>query len=269
MKQSLTAIVLLIAIQVQSAHADISLEYSLSFKQTQQAVQYQLKGHMLRLNDNGPDRINLFDASKQHFVSLDTQSGQVSQLNMQILEGRVRQLKATHQKKVREVEAQLKQKTGSMNKQEQEIAESMLNQMRYPDLYGEHTLLTLSQENTQKTIAGVPCHVYAMRKRGELIKSFCVSAPGHLNMTKQEYLTLRAFYQFDYETQSQLMLAIGKSHFDLVDYEKSGMPGVIIETIIYRDDNPVQTLQLIGFDNKTLDEKLFQVPSRSTRDHLN
>ncbi len=261
MELRVLTIVLLSWLPYQFAFADITLNYTLLLNNSKQQLTYQIKNHQLMLSDSGSDRVNLFDQQKQQFISHDPESKKVSILNKEILEKRITQLKQKHKKQVTEVEQKLQQKLKDMSTKEQEVGASILNQIKYPDLYGEHTLLEVSKTSQSKTISKMECTVYQLSRKGELLKDYCVADRQKLSMSKDEYQTLRSFYHFDYTTQSSLMLAMGKSNFELVDYDEKNIPGIILEIISYKDKQIKQHLLLNDYHNKSLADDIFVISS--------
>lgn len=254
------AIVLLYSTQFQTAFADSTLHFSqLSGKQSKATQSYQIKSHLLRLSDSQSQRINLFNSKDSEFISFDTQSNQQSKLNEKILGKRLTQLNQKRQQHIRKVEARMEAEMKKMSQKEQEIATSLLNQLKYPDLYGGHTLLELTPSMESKTIQEIPCTVYKLYQQTKLIKSFCMAQPKDLKLTQREYKTLRDFYRFDYSTQSRIMLASGKGDFKLVDLDKLKISGVIIEQISYRKGRIAKHLILNRLEQTPLDDSLFNL----------
>ena len=72
------------------------------------------------------------------------------------------------------------------------------------------------------------------------------------DLSPQEYQTLRSFYAFDYKVLTQIMLAMGKSDFSVIDYEQQKIPGVVIETISYENATITQHLQLTALKREPL-----------------
>lgn len=266
MKHSALAIVLLSALQYQQAFADSTLDFKLvTNNNSKQTMSYQIRQHQLRLTDSASRRINLFNRTNQEFTSQVSGSREVSLLNEKLLKERIIELNQKRKEHLAQVEAKMQKELNSMDEEAQKIATSLINQLKYPELYGEHTLLKLEASNTSKTINQIECRVYHLNKQQQRVKEFCVTDPAALKLSDEEYSTLRSFYQFDYKTQSSIMLAMGKSNFDLIDYEVHNMPGVIIELISYKDGKINQHQILTKNHNKTLDKKLFglQAPSSS------
>lgn len=262
MKFRVLAIVLLSSLQYQFAFADITLNYSLLLNNSKQQLTYQIKDQQLKMSDSISDRINLFEQTQQQFISLHPETGKYSIINEKILQQRIRLLNQKRNEHIAEVEKKLNEKLKSMTPKEQEVGVSILNQLKYPDLYGEHTNLKVIDTNRVKTINDIECKVYQLSRKGSLLKEYCAAERTALKLNENEYLTLRGFYSFDYKTQSSLMLALGKSNFDLIDYDEKNIPGVIIEMISYKDKQIEQHLLLSDFHSKSLPDEIFK-PSSS------
>ncbi len=266
MKPSLLLIVLLSVLQVQISVADTTLNYNLFQNgQNSQQLSYQLREHHLRLTDNVSKRINLFDSDSQQFVSQRQGSDQFSMLNMEILEQRVNQLNQKRMQEVAEIEKKLQARLNTMSTKEQEVGVGVINQLKYPDLYGEHTLLRTYTTGKTKTIDGIECEVIQLKREATLLKEYCMAGSKELGLSAKEYKTLRSFYRFDYTSQSRIMLAMGKSRFDIIDYDKHEMPGVVIEMNTYKDNKLQQQLVLAGVNHKPLKEGLFSLAPPAAR----
>jgi len=244
----------------QYAHADITLEYKdQQGSSSAPSIKYQVKQHLLKMTEPDSRRINIFNAHKQEFVSLDEETGKTSILNKQLLKQRTDELNQQRLQKITEVEQALQDKLKDLSEDQQAVRESLINQLRYPEYYGEHTRLQIKPLNKHKQIKQLKCRVYQLYKENSLIRQFCITDSESLNMNPQEYETFRSFYAFNYQTLSQLMLASGNSHFTLVDYEQQNMPGIIIETIHYQNSTISQHLILDSFISSTLDNSIFSI----------
>ncbi len=259
MKLRVLTIVLLSSLPYRFAFADVTLNYTLLLNNSKQQLTYQIKKHQLRMTDSASDRINTYDQLKQQFASYDPDSKKVSLLNQAVLDQRISQLKQKHKKQVAEVEQKLEQKLKDMSTKEQEVGTSILNQIKYPELYGEHTLLEVSKSNQSKSVNNIECQVYQLSRQGKLLKEYCVADKKQFSMTSEEYDTLRSFYHFDYKTQSSLMLAMGKTDFQLVDYDEKNIPGVVIEMISYNGKQIKQHLLLTDYHDETLPDGIFRI----------
>lgn len=248
----------------QFASADVSLTFKdVHRKDSKQTTGYQIKNDRLKLTESGSRRINIFNQKSQQFISFDPVSGKSSIFNEEILAQRVNQFNQRRLKEVTEVEKRLEIELKTMTPKEQEIGQSLINMLKYPDLYGKHTLLRVtaipeSDNSDHNTLSGkIPCKSYQLYRDKQLLKTFCMADAKSLNMAAQEYQTLRSYYAFDYTMQTQLMLAAGQSDFSLVDYEKENMPGVVIEIVSYKASDITQHLLLSSFDNDKLDDSVF------------
>lgn len=251
MKQIYLLIVLLYSSQY--AFADITIKYKdlLSGKPAY-GLEYSIRGNQLKFVETGSSRVNIFNAKNTSFISYDPQTGKRALFNEQILDQRVREFNQRRLKKLSAVEKDLEKHLKTMTEKEQEVGQSLINLLKYPDLYGKHTLLKITPMPQQKQIDNISCQSYQLHREKQLLKEYCLADASSLNMSTEEYRTLRRFYAFDYAMQTRLMLALGQTDFSLVDYDQQKMPGVIIETIRYKHDQPVQHLILDGFHKQPL-----------------
>ncbi len=265
-QQATLLIVLLSALPYQASIADTTLDYNLlQGERSKLRMSYQIKQQQIRITDNISQRINLYDHEKQQFTSVDSQTRKISLLNEQILNERVAQLNKGRLEHVKQVEQQLQAKLKDMTDKEKDIGTDLLNQIKYPDLYGEHTLLKLNATNTQKTIQGINCRVYQLVRQADLLKEYCVASQTDLGLTATEYKSLRGLYGFEYTTQSRLSLAMGKSNFQLVDFDKLAVDGIFIEEIGYKDAKALRHLILKKVQHKELDPALFSLPAATRK----
>ena len=256
MKIIFTCIVLLSCIQY--AYADATLE----FKEitSKSLITYVIKDKQLKFTQSTQARLNLFDLKKQEFISFDSKSGTSSLFNNKLLKQRVSQLTQQRLKKLVKVEQQLETKLQTMTEEEQQVGTSVINILKYPDLYGEHTLLTVKKSDTLKKILHISCQVYEIYRSKKLIKEICMASAKSLKMSTEDYLTQRSFYTFNYNMQSQLMIAMGKTRFSLIDYDKHDIDGVLIESIEFRDTKNLQHLILKGISHKKIAKSEFTLP---------
>jgi len=233
MKIILIAIVLLSGLQY--ASADITLTFSDALKNSDNtSVIYSIKDQQLKFVEPGQNKLNIYNAKTEAFVSLQVQSGQSSTLNKQQLNLRVNQLNKERLKTLEEVEKKLRKDLPSMTSAQQEAAETLLNIYKYPELYGEHTSLIVKSMNRTKVVNGISCKVYHLYKLADLKTSFCFADAQSLKISDADYKTLRRFYAFNYAMQSQMLIAMGKTKFTFIDYDQHDMPGVLIESIRYK-----------------------------------
>lgn len=260
MKPSLLLIVLLSVLKVQTSVADVTLNYSLSQDgKDNQTASYQVRQQQLRLTDSLSGRINLYDSRSQQFVSQQKGSKQVSILNKEILDKRVSELNQKRMQKLDETEKKLQLRMKSLGQKEKEVGVGVINQLKYPELYGEHLLLKTYPTDRTKTIKGIECQVIQLKREAMLLKEFCMASRGDVDMSKSDYETLRSFYIFDYTAQSRIMLAMGRSKFDIIDFDKYDMPGVVIEMISFVDDKPQLQMRLTKVNDDSLDPELFKL----------
>lgn len=258
MKKCLFAIVLLSTGQY--AAADVTFKFNqLKNNNTQRTFTYQIKAHQLRYSEARSNKQNIFNRQKQQFHSFDPDTGKPSMLNEQLLNIHLTRLNQQREARLAEVEKKLEVKIKDMSAIEQQAAESLLNQLKYPDLYGEHTLLKLKPINETRRINNVECSVYKLFKKDTLIRSYCMASAQALKISPQEYHTLRDFYAFDYKSQSKMLLAMGKTSFTIIDYEQHSMPGIVIETINYKNNKKNNHMILQSVNHNTLVDSLFDL----------
>ncbi len=245
------------------AVADTTLEFkNLLNDNKQSSILYQIKDQQLRFTESGSARVNLFDSSKQQFITFDPDTKKSEMFNQEILNARVAQFNQQRMLKISRVEEELEKKLKSMSQKEKQIGESIVNQLKYPEFYGEHTLLSVNALQSTKKIADVECKIFQLIKNKQRLKEYCIAEPASLGMSEGDYQTLRSFYAFDYNMLTRLMLAMGKSNFDLIDYEKEKMRGVIVEVISYKGDSISQQQILTSFNTNTLDKDIYASPNR-------
>jgi hypothetical protein len=261
MKLYITAIVLLSLGQY--AVADTTLEFKNLYNPGKQdSILYQIKDQKLRFTESGSTRVNLFDSKNQQFITFAPGTGKAEMFNSEVLDTRVAQLNQKRMLKLSHVEKELKDKLKNMSAKEQEVGESIVNQLKFPEHYGEHTLLSVNALASIKKVGGVECKIYQLIKKKQRLKEYCIASPSSLEMSSSDYQTLRSFYTFDYNMLTRLMLAMGKSGFELVDYDKEDMQGVVIEVISFKGDSIMQHQMLTSFNNNTLDKGIYDLPKR-------
>jgi len=261
MKLYICAIILLSLSQY--AVADTTLEFkNLLNLDKQSSTLYQIKDQKLRFTESNSKRVNLFDSQNQQFITFAPATGKAEMLNREVLDTRVAQLNQKRLLKLSRVEQELKEKLKLMTAKEQEVGESIVNQLKFPEFYGEHTLLKVNALESTKKIGDVECKIYQLIKQKKRLKEYCITSPSALQMSNSDYQTLRNFYAFDYNMLTRLMLAMGKSSFELVDYDKEKMQGIIIETISFKGDSIMQHQMLTSFNTDTLDKSIYELPKR-------
>jgi len=256
MKIIFTCIVLLSSIHY--AYADATLEYKEITSKG--LIAYITKGEKLKFTQSAQARFNLFNHKKQEFISFDPTSGLSSMVNNNVLKQRVSQLTQQRLKKLSQVELRLEKKLQTMTPEQQQAGESLINILKYPDMYGEHTLLKVKKSNTSKQILNITCHVYQIYRAKKLIREICMASKKSLKLNPEDYFTLRSFYAFNYKMQSQIMIAMGKTRFSLIDYEQHNMEGILIESIDYRDSVIQHHLKLNAISLKNVNASEFTLP---------
>lgn len=259
MKFFLTAIVLLSLSQY--AVADTTLTYRQSQADSKtSSFTFMIKDQRLRVNESSSGRINLFKQAGSEFISYNPKNQQLDLMNPAVLKARVNTLDQQRQQRIKQIETELQQKLTQMSEQEREIGEALLNQIKYPAFYGEHTQIRVIPLKDHKTVAGIECRVYQLVKQQQRIKEFCMAPAEALGLGSQDYQTLRSFYAFEYSMLSQLMLAMGKSDFTVIDYDSHDMPGVVIEAIEFKQQQISQHTELDSFNTEPLQVEQLSLP---------
>ena len=262
MKKYLTGIVLLYASQY--AVADTTLVFKdINKKQGDYSLNYQIKDGKLRLTESSSDRINIFDSTKQEFVSYNPKTQQSEKLNPAIIDKRAKLLNKQRLKKLTEVEKELNKKLESMNETEREVGTDLVNQLKYPEYYGAHTHLKITANDKSKLINDIECQVYTISRKDERVRELCIASPEAI--PGNDHTTLQSFYAFEYKLTSQLMLAMGKSDFTVVDHKELGINGVVIENIEYSKNKVMQHLLLKSISKDTLGKEIFSLPLKNSK----
>ncbi len=257
MKIILTCIVLLSSIQY--AYADITLE----FKEvvSKDLLTYYIKDEQLKFIQSEENRFNLFNQQQQQFISIDLKTAQSAMINENVLNQRISQLNQQRLKKLAQVEHNLNKKLKTMSSTAREVGESLVNVLKYPEVYGEHTQLIVKKSEKSRKILDIPCQVFQLYRAKQLLRDFCVADASSLKILPEDYQTLRSYYAFNYNTQSRLMLAMGKTRFSLIDYEQQKITGVIIESIDYQGAKVTEHLILNSINIDKLPDSGFKLPN--------
>jgi len=260
MKNLISCIVLLSCAQY--AYADMTLEFKELISKG--VITYNVKNEHLKFIQSEQNRINLFNQKNLQFISFDPESGQSAMFNEKVLELRVNQLNKKRLDKLAKVESNLGEKLQTMTPEEQEVGESLVNLLKYPEMYGEHTHLTVKKSDTLKQIQSITCQVYQLYRAKQRIKDFCMADAKALKMSAKDYQTFRSFYAFNYNMQTRLMIAMGNTRFNLVNYNQQKIPGIAIESINYNGAKVTQHLILNLINSHTLPKTEFTLPKPAT-----
>ena len=149
----------------------------------------------------------------------------------------------------------------SLPEERHEIAESLVNQLKYPEFYGEQTFIETNKGKQTKTINSYDCQVYDISKKGRLMKQLCFSIRQVLGIAEDDYDTLRAFYRFNYMSQTRIKLAMGKTDFLLIDYDKENIQGIPIESTRETPNGKATELVIESISTEPLDRSLFSIPN--------
>ncbi|MCW9014423.1 MAG: hypothetical protein OQL06_11615 [Gammaproteobacteria bacterium] len=244
------------------APADVTLSYKTFIdKNGSQNLTYSVKNGILRLTENQSERINLYNQSKQIFLSIDQKNANISRIDKNILNKRIEQLNQQRLSKLAEVETGLNKKLQDMSDKEKEIATELVNQLKYPEFYGAHTQIKVIKTAQTKTINEITCDVYDIKRNDSLVKQVCMASRKSLGISPGDYEALRDFHRFNYNTQTRLMLAMGKTDFIEIDYQMENMDGLPLEIITISDNKPTVELLIDSITTKRLDQAYFDIPN--------
>lgn len=265
MEKTITFIILLFSPFF--ALADISFEYKELI--SQHITTYSIKGSLLKLTESGQNRINIYNHNKKNFISYGVNSNKYSIINNNIIKQRALEFNAIRLKKLAAVEIQMAEKLKTMTSAEQEIAQTLINILKYPESYGEHLRLKIKPTNQSKRINHIQCKVYQLFKDSLHLQDICLAKQASIQINSQQYQTLRGFYAFNYALQTRLMLALGDTNFHLIDYDEHKMPGIIMEIIDYEHSKITQHLRLVSISTAKLDDSDFSTGQNNHLEHLN
>jgi len=250
-------ILLFLLAGLKPAISDSTLVFKSFSDKTSRSNSYYLQGNRLRLIEEHSDLFNIYDKTKQSFISLNIKSDKASRIDSKILNQRVEMLNQQRLKELVEVEKLLRSKLKNMSDTEKKVGESLINQRKYPDLYGAHTLLKIRKTSQSKTINNINCNVYQILRKSTEIKTVCIADNQSLKLATNDYETLRDFHHFNYATQTRLMLATGKTDFELIDYQQENINGIPIEIINTSGENDKLEMMLLSVSRSKLDKALF------------
>lgn len=258
MKKYLSAIILLYTGQY--ALADTTFEFNrLKDGKSLPANTYYIKAQQLKYAESSSENTNIYQHDIQQFNAIDSKTAEISTLNEELLNKHIFELNKQRLDKLREVEPKLQLKIKDMSAAQQQAAESLINQLKYPEFYGQHTLLKIKPVSKTKRVNNIECKPYQLYRNDILIRQFCMATPESLKMSKQDYQTLRGFYAFDYKMQSKVLIAMGKTGFTMIDYEQKNMPGVVIEILTYKDKQISHHVVLGDLNHQPLSDSIFAI----------
>lgn len=260
MKFKLLLISLLLGSQL--CHADATLVYKLpAISKVNKNLSYYIKEGQLRYEEPGSNKINLFDQKTQQFSSLDQATGTISRINRDMVGQHVKIIQQQRQEKLKTVEAELRQKMTTMDENKREAAEVILNKLKYPEFYGDHTFLTSKETSTTKKISQIECRIYNIRQNEQLVRQLCMASRETLKISQPDYQTLRSFLKFNYDIQSQMSLAAGQSSFTYVDYEQHNIQGIPLEIVLFNEEGSRTDQVLESISHKSLSKAQFEIKS--------
>lgn len=258
MKKCLFAIVLLYPSQYASADATFKFN-SLIPSNNQHTLTYHIKQSQLKYTDSSSGNDNIFDQKSQKFITINNKNGTISTISEQILNKQLVKLNQQRMQKLTSVEKELNKKLADKTDIERQTGETLISQLKYPEQYGEHNLLSIKPLDKSKRIKEIECQRYQLFRETELLKEYCLATSTALGLNQQEYQTLRGFYAFAYNMQSKIMIAMGNTRFAIVDYDQHKMPGVVIETISYKDNKIENHLLLDSVNSSRLNDSIFKL----------
>lgn len=249
----------------QTAYADTTLIFkSPNGKDSQQRVIYYIQNGLLRFSEQDSKRINIYDKSRQVFQSIDKEKQTISRIDKDILSRHVEALQRQRLVALAEAEKKVSEQLKSSDINEKALAETAINQLRYPEFYGAHTHLKTEKTTITKNLNGIDCQVYNIIRNNQLLKQICMADYKALEMKPDDYDTLRQFYRFDYTTQTQLLIARGKTEFVLIDYDEENIEGVPIEMTAISENENKLILLLEKSDSGALDSSLFEMSMKNS-----
>jgi len=264
MKKCLFAIVLLYTGQY--AYADATFKFnSLIPKNNQQSLAYYIKGKQLKYTDSSSTNNLIYNQKLQQLTTIDSQSGAISTINEKRLKQQVAQLNQQRLARLRGVEEKINEELANKTSLEKQTGATLIAQLKYPEQYGEHTLLTIKPLDKTKTVNNIECQSYQLFKKARLLKEFCLASREAIGINKLEYTTLRGFYTFGYNMQSKIMIAMGNTRFEIVDYDQHKMPGVVIETISYIDNKIAHHQVLASVNKSPLSSSIFELETANKK----
>ena len=242
------------------SQADTTLVFKLPASQkTENLLTYYISHGRLRYEEASNKRINLFDQKTQEFTSLDQVTGTISRINHDIINQHVEKLNQQRLEKLKTVEAGLREKLKSMDTSKKEAAEVIMNKLKYPEFYGDHTFLASQKTTTTKTINNIECRIYNINQNDRLVRQLCMALPSALKMNDTDYQTLRSFLKFNYDVQSKLALAAGQSSFTYIDYDQHKIHGIPLEITLFTEKGSLQDQVLTDIHHKSLNKALFEI----------
>ena len=244
----------------QMAYADATLIFKSSpGNDSQHRIIYYIKNGLLRFSEQDSERFNIYDKSRQVFQSIDKEKQTISRIDKDILGRHVEALNQQRLQALIEAEKKVSAQLKSSDINEKTLAETVINQLRYPEFYGAHTHLKTEKTTTTKNLNGIDCQVYNITRNNQLLKQICMADFRAMGLTSDDYDTLRQFFRFDYATQTQLLIAQGQTNFVLIDYDEEDIDGVPIEISAISENENKLILLLDKTDSGTLNSSLFEV----------
>ena len=250
-------ILLFLLVGLKPAISDSTLTFKVFSAETSRSNSYYLKDHQLRLLEENSDLFNVYNSNTKTFSSRDNKTGKTSHLNTQILNQQIKALKQQRLKKLTELETQIRVKLKDKNETEKKVGESLINQLKYPEFYGAHTTLKIHKTKQSKTINRINCDVYIITRKNSEIKQVCIADNKSLKLDLRDYNNLLDFQHFNYTSKTGVLLAMGQSDFDHIDYQQENINGIPIEIInIAKKTNKLE-MMLLNVSRKKLDKSLF------------
>ncbi len=221
---------------------------------------YLIKNQRLRLVAPGSQRFNLFDSQQQAFISLNLQNGNMARMDKRILAQRASQLNHKRLQRLEKIYQEMDKKRPTMSEKEWELTEEVKTQMKYPDQYGTYTLNKLEKTTIQQKIANINCQLYTLKRKNKHLKNLCIANRKQLGISTHDFATLQAYEEFNYQTQSQIMLAMGDANFELVSLKEQQINGVIIKEESIQNKASKTQLVLTKVSTQEIDEEQLKLP---------
>ncbi|MDH5472940.1 MAG: hypothetical protein OEY87_08225 [Gammaproteobacteria bacterium] len=257
MKLNLVLMALLLMTNL--SHADTTLIYKLPDANSEKFLTYYIKDSLLRFKEEGMNKTNVFDPGKQEFTSIDQNTGNISRINDAIVNQHTEKLNKERMEKLKSIEAELNKQLQTMDASKKEVAEVLMNKLKYPEFYGDQAYLNTEKTASSKKINNIECQIYNVRLHEKLMRQICMASIDDLKISADDYTALRSFFKFNYRTQSRMMLAAGKTSFNMIDYDEQNIPGIPIEITVFTDQGSKQEQLLHKISNNSLDKALFEI----------
>lgn len=236
---------------------DTQLDFMIQDKQAKSKLSYLIRDHQIRVDDGNTKRINIYDAGKRVYDSYAPGKDKHYRITDELISRKVESLDKARRQRIQETEQRLQDKINQLKPEQQQALESLINQLKYPDLYGQQTRLSIHPIKKTHQVQQVKCQLYRLERDDKLLKTFCMAERKDLGLSVDEYKSMRSLLQFNYSVQTRLLMARGESGFTMVDYEEKNMPGIPIEIIDHTGKEKRTIMALSGVSHKKFHERAF------------